>query len=173
MQVALKYMRNLCVPASDIPNWFVQAIPSFSSRKNRAIKGIIIGVVISLDQNTQDSFRHKLPAVVDIQAKILRQNDPIHTTTLHLTGVPETDQDQLHLCRYMDFSPLVSMLRDGDSIQIAKRDAPRFNGLALKKFGIHLVYENDDDIDDKDDEETLDEAHQSVSKKLAKFIGSL
>ncbi|KAK1553240.1 hypothetical protein Q3G72_031426 [Acer saccharum] len=172
-KVALKYLRNLSVPGSEIPNWFVQEIPCFASHKNRDIKGIIIGVVVSLDQSTHDAFRDKLPAIVDIQAKILRLDDPIFTTTLYLMGVPETDEDQLYLCRYVDFSPLVLLLQDGDKIQIATRERPYFHGLKLKKYGIHLVFENDDDIDDNDDEESLDESQQSVSVKLAKFIGSL
>ncbi|TXG56401.1 hypothetical protein EZV62_017714 [Acer yangbiense] len=172
-KVALKYLRNLSVPGSEIPNWFVQEIPCFASHKNREIKGIIIGVVVSLDQSTRDAFRDKLPAIVDIQAKILRLDDPIFTTTLYLMGVPETDEDQLYLCRYVDFTPLVLLLQDGDKIQIARREIPYFHGLKLKKYGIHLVFENDDDIDDNDDEESLDESQQSVSMKLAKFIGSL
>ncbi|KAL5761916.1 hypothetical protein ACOSP7_018180 [Xanthoceras sorbifolium] len=172
-KVALKYLRNLSVPGSEIPNWFVQEIPRFACRKNRAIKGIIIGVVVSLDQSIHDDFRNKLPAIVDIQAKILRLDDPIYTTTLYLMGVPETDEDQLYLCRYVDFSQLVLLLQDGDKIQIATRERPYFNGLKLKKYGIHLVFENDDDTDDNDDEESLHESQQSVSMKLAKFIGSL
>ena len=88
-------------------------------------------------------------------------------------GVPETDENQLHLCRFVDFNQLVLLLQDADKIQIATRERPYFNGLKLKKYGIHLVFENDDDIDDNDDKESLDESQQSVSMKLAKFIGSL
>lgn len=174
MQVALKHLFNLSVPGSILPDWFVQQIPRFSNPRNREIKGIIIGVVVSLDQQARDSFRDKLPATVDIQAKIFRLDDPkpIHYTTLKLIGVPDTNEDQLYLCRYQEFHGLVFMLKEGDKIQIAMRETPYFNGLILKKYGIHLIFEYDDDNDD-DDEESLDESQQSVSWKLAKFIGSL
>ncbi|KAK1548846.1 hypothetical protein Q3G72_021461 [Acer saccharum] len=165
-KVALKYLRNLSVPGSEIPNWFVQEIPCFASHKNREIKGIIIGVVISLDQSTHDAFGDKLPAIVDIQAKILRLGDPIYTTVLYLMGVPETDEDQLYLCRYVDFTPLVFLLQDGDKIQITTREIPIFHGLKLKKYGIHLVFENDDDIDDNNGEEFLDESQRLVLDQL-------
>ncbi|EEF42237.1 leucine-rich repeat containing protein, putative [Ricinus communis] len=171
-KVALKRLLNLSMPGRVLPNWFVQEIPRFSTPKNLDIKGIIVGIVVSLDQQTSDRFRDELPAIVDVQAKICRLEDPIYTTTLKLRGVPNTDEDQLYLCRYFEFHSLVFMLKEGDKIQITVRERPYFNGLRLKKYGIHLIFENDDDIDDAD-EESLDESQWSVSWKLAKFIGSL
>ncbi|KAF8407994.1 hypothetical protein HHK36_007134 [Tetracentron sinense] len=161
LQVTLKHLRNLSVPGREIPDWFIQEVPSFSSRKNHDIKGVIICVVISLDQQKQDDFRDRVPAIVDIQAKILRENLPIFTTTLYLLGVPKTNEDQIYLCRYLDFNTLVFMLKDGDKIQVTMRNPPRFSGLELKKYGIHLVFEDDDDTDDDE---------QSISEKLAKFF---
>ncbi|WCJ21753.1 disease resistance protein (TIR-NBS-LRR class) putative [Euphorbia peplus] len=172
-KVALKRLFNLSIPGKVVPDWFVKEIPRFSTPKNRDIKGIIIGVVISLDQKTTDRFRDKLPAIVDIQAKVWRLHEPIYTTTLKLTGVPNTNEDQLYLSRYPDFRQLVLMVKEGDKLEIAMRETPYFHGLALKKYGIHLIFENDDDIDDEEDEESLDESHRSVSWLLAKFIGSL
>ncbi|KAF8407999.1 hypothetical protein HHK36_007139 [Tetracentron sinense] len=172
VKVTLKHIRNLSVPGSEIPDWCIQEVPSFSSRKNHDIKGVIICVVISLDQQKQDDFRDRVPAIVDIQAKILRENNPIFTTTLYLLGVPKTHEDQFYLCRYLNFNPLVFMLKDGDKIQVTMRNSPRFSGLELKKYGIHLVFEGDDDTDD-DEEESLDETQQSISEKLAKFFSSL
>lgn len=170
LQVALKHLRNLAVPASKIPSWFSKEIKSFSKPKNCDIKGIIIGVVVSLDQSNQD-MRNKLPALVDIQAKILRQNKQIFSTALYLLGVPDTDEDQLYLSRYMDFDSLVRMVRDGDEIKVEMTNQPYYKGLKLKKCGIHLVFENSDDIDC--DEGFLDESQWSVSEKLAKFFSSL
>lgn len=170
-KVALKHLQNLAVPASEIPSWFSQEIRSLSKPRNCDIKGVIIGVVISLDPHNQCTMRNKLPAVVDIQAKIVRLNEPIFTTTLHLKGVPNTDADQLHLCRYMEFKSLVHLLEEGDDIIITTRDKPHFEGLKLKKFGIHLIFENSDDIDC--DEGFLDKSQWSVSEKLARFFSSL
>lgn len=151
----------------------MQEIPCFANRKNYSIKGIIIGVVFSLDQSNQDTFRDKLPGNVDIRARIIRSDGSSYATVLDLRGVSNTDEDQLHLCRYADFSKLVKILKEGDKLQIETRETPYFNGLTLKKYGFHLVFENDDDFDEEDDEESLDEHQQSVSMKLVKFIGSL
>ncbi|KAF8407706.1 hypothetical protein HHK36_006841 [Tetracentron sinense] len=163
--VALKHLRNLSVPGSQIPNWFIQEVPSFSSRKSGDIKGLIICVVISLDQQKQDDFRYDPPAIVDIQAKILREDRLILTTTLYLSGVPKSHEDQLYFCRYLNSSPLVVLLKDGDKIHVTMRNPPLCTGLELKKYGIHLVFEDDD-------EESLDETPQSVSEKLANFFSS-
>ncbi|XP_027153974.1 disease resistance protein TAO1 [Coffea eugenioides] len=169
---ALRHIIYLCVPGTEIPSWFAPELPRFSIRKNLKLKAVIIGVVVSLDQQVEDNFRKKLPAIVDIQAKIIRLNDAIFTKTLYLLGVPDTDEDQLYLCRFHEFQQLVFMLEDGDKIAVTMRENPRFNGLKLKKHGIHLVFEGDDDYDEND-EELFDESHQSVSKKLANFFSSL
>ncbi|KAK9276464.1 hypothetical protein L1049_005997 [Liquidambar formosana] len=171
-KVALKHLSNLSVPGSEIPNWFVREIPSFSSRKNRDIKAVIIGVVVSFDQHSQDSFRDKASAIENVQAKIIRLDKPIFTTVLFSMEVPDTKEDQLYMCRCSKSRPIVFMLRDGDKIQVALRDDPNFKGFELKKYGIHLIFEDDDDIEE-DDEEWLDESQQSVSYKLAKFFNSL
>ncbi|XAR49155.1 hypothetical protein NMG60_11032249 [Bertholletia excelsa] len=159
-KVTLKHIRYLSVPGNKIPHWFVPEVPSLPSRRNRQLRGVIIGVV------------KKLPAIVDVQAKIIRQNDPIHTTTLYLMGVPNTDEDQLYLCRFQEYNPFVRMLQEGDQIKVAMRDRPYFSGLALKKYGMYLIFENEDDVD-CDDDELFDESQRSVTHKLAKFFSSL
>ncbi|KAJ0095932.1 hypothetical protein Patl1_16283 [Pistacia atlantica] len=68
-------------------------------------------VVFSLGQTKQEAFRDKLTGIVDIHAKIIRLDVTIYTTVLDLRGVPEIDEDQLHLCRYVDFGKLVLMLK--------------------------------------------------------------
>ncbi|KAI7979688.1 Disease resistance protein TAO1 [Camellia lanceoleosa] len=158
-----------------IPDWFVPEIPSFSTQKNRDLKGVIVAVVVSLDQQQQDDFRDKVPGLVDIQLKIFRPNEPayndepIHSTVLDLRGIPDTDEDHLYLCRFHDYNPFVRILKDGDKIQVAMRSPrPLFNGLELKKYGIYLVYENDDDIEDDDVE-----SQESVTERLSKFFSSL
>nr|GMC60868.1 disease resistance protein TAO1-like [Ipomoea batatas]GMC60880.1 disease resistance protein TAO1-like [Ipomoea batatas]GMD37936.1 disease resistance protein TAO1-like [Ipomoea batatas]GMD95631.1 disease resistance protein TAO1-like [Ipomoea batatas] len=168
----LRHMRYLGIPGSEIPEWLVQELPSFSPRKNRNLKGVLIGVVVSLDQDVQDSFRDKVPVIMDVQARIIRQGQAILTTTLNLSGVPDTNDDQLYLCRFHETNNLVFMLQEGDKLQVAMREPPRFRGLELKKYGMCLVYEYEDDLDERD-EELFDESHQSVSKKLANFLNAL
>ncbi|OVA19723.1 Leucine-rich repeat [Macleaya cordata] len=176
--VALKKFNNLSVPGSEIPKWFVREVPSFSNRKNREIRDVIICVVISLSvqqQNQQDDLSGKLPlpAIVDIQAEILRGKRSMHTVGLELRGIPDSDEDQIYLCRFLHYTPFVLDLQEGDRIQVTVRNPPVFQGLQLKKYGIHLVFEDDDDADVDDDEESLDEAEQSVSEKLRRFFCSL
>ncbi|KAI7994418.1 Disease resistance protein TAO1 [Camellia lanceoleosa] len=168
-------LTTLSLDGKKIPDWFVPEIPSFSTQKNRDLKGVIVAVVVSLDQQQQDDFRDKVPGLVDIQLKIFRPNEPayndepIHSTVLDLRGIPDTDEDHLYLCQFHDYNPFVRILKDGDKIQVAMRSPrPLFNGLELKKYGIYLVYENDDDIEDDDVE-----SQESVTERLSKFFRSL
>ncbi|KAK4358173.1 hypothetical protein RND71_023783 [Anisodus tanguticus] len=62
---SLRHMKYLCVPGSDLPDWFIQEVPNVSTRKHCDIKGVIIGIVLSLDQQVEDNFRNKVPAIVD------------------------------------------------------------------------------------------------------------
>ncbi|XP_010251791.1 PREDICTED: TMV resistance protein N-like [Nelumbo nucifera] len=175
-KVALRHIRNLSLPGSDIPHWFVQESLNFSSRRNRKIRNVIICVVISLDQQLQDDFREAEIVIPDVIASILREPGPrsIFNTALNLQGIPKTHEDQIYLCRYPDCNPLVSLLEDGDRIQVKMRDPPFIGGLQLKKYGTHLVFEDDDDYDYGDDDaEPSHESQLSVSEKLAKFFRSL
>ncbi|WMV28561.1 hypothetical protein MTR67_021946 [Solanum verrucosum] len=167
---SLRHMQYLCVPGDDLPDWFIHEVPNFSTRKHRDLKAVIIGIVLSLDQQVEDNFRHQVPAIVDIQATFTTPGDakPKHTKTLKLLGVPDTDEDQLYLCRFQEHS-FTLMLKEGDRLQVVVRECPRFNGLKLKKHGMHLVFENDDDFDNND-EDLFDESQQSVSRKLANFF---
>ncbi|KAK2636333.1 hypothetical protein Ddye_031125 [Dipteronia dyeriana] len=169
-KVHLKKLNNLSMPGSKIPSWLSQEV-TFSKHKNREIKGVIIAVVVSVNNEIPYHLRHQDPAIVDIRAMILAQNKPKFTTTLNLLGVPKTNKDQVHLCRYPAFNPLVSMLKDGYKIQVVLQNPPVLKGVELKKCGIYLVFENDDDYDG--DEESLNENQLSVSTKLTKFFGSL
>ncbi|KAK4841479.1 hypothetical protein QYF36_005123 [Acer negundo] len=169
-KVHLKKLNNLSMPGSEIPSWFSQEV-TFSKHKNREIKGVIIAVVVSVNNEIPDDLRYELPSIVDIHAKILAQNKIRLTTALNLLGVPKKNQDHVHLCRYPAWHPLVSMLKDGYKIQVVLQNPPFLKGVELKKCGIYLVFENDDDYDG--DEESLDENQLSVSAKLAKFFGSL
>ncbi|KAH0754010.1 hypothetical protein KY290_024280 [Solanum tuberosum] len=167
---SLRHMQYLCVPGDDLPDWFIHEVPNFSTRKHRDLKAVIIGIVLSLDQQVEDNFRHQVPAIVDIRATFTTPGDakPKHTKTLYLLGVPDTDEDQLYLCRFQEHS-FTLMLKEGDRLQVVVRECPCFNGLKLKKHGMHLVFENDDDFDNND-EDLFDESQQSVSRKLANFF---
>ncbi|KAA8529497.1 hypothetical protein F0562_033704 [Nyssa sinensis] len=86
-KVALKHLKYFSLPGNKIPDFFYEEIPEFSSRKNLELKAVIIGVVVSLDQQQTDSYRDKVPAIVDIQAKITRLNQAnIHYYTLLIGG---------------------------------------------------------------------------------------
>ncbi|PON53731.1 TIR-NBS-LRR-like protein [Trema orientale] len=167
---SFRKIRNLSMPGSKIPDWFSQDVVTFSERKNRPIKGVIVGVVVSLNHQIQDDLRDQLPGIVDIQAKILKQDFPIFTTALNLGGVPNRSEDQVHLCRYSDHHPLVTQLKNGYKIFVTKREPPYMKGVELKKWGLYLIYEGDDDYEG--DEESLSGSQQSISEKLVKFFGT-
>ena len=99
------------MPGSKIPSWFSQEV-IFSKRKNRERKGVIIAVVVSVNNEISDELKNQLPAIGDIRAKILAGNKPRLTTALYLLGVPKTNQEQVHLCRYPACHPVVSMLKE-------------------------------------------------------------
>ncbi|XP_058193287.1 disease resistance protein RPV1-like isoform X1 [Rhododendron vialii] len=171
-KLALKYMFNLSVPGSEIPDWFTPDVICYLKPKNRVIKAVIVCAVVSINHQIPDDLRDQLPFVAGIEIRILRENDlkPIYTTVPRLLGVPKNDEDHFYLCRYPDFRPLVLCLQEGDKIQVARRNPPVVKGVQLKKCGIHLVFEHDDDYDG--DENWLHESQQSVSQKLATFVGS-
>ncbi|XP_024196893.1 disease resistance protein RPV1 isoform X2 [Rosa chinensis] len=166
----LRKIRNLSMPGSKIPDWFSQEMVTFSKRENRPLKSVILCVVVSLNHQTPDDTREEFPAVVDIQAQILILDSPTFTTTLVLSGVPNTNEDQFHLCRYPTDHPLVSQLKDGYKIHVMRREPPHRKGVELKKWGLYLIYEGDDDYEG--DEESLNESQQSLSEQLANFFSS-
>ncbi|XVF07073.1 hypothetical protein REPUB_Repub06bG0105900 [Reevesia pubescens] len=170
-KIYLKNLRNLSMPGSKIPDWFSQDVISFSSQNNRDLKGVIIAVVVSLNHHIPDELRYQLPAVVDILAQVVNVDKAIFTTSLYLMGVPKTNEDHVHLCRYPADHPLVSMLNDGFKIKVTRQNPPIVKGVELKKAGIYLVFEDDDDFEG--DEESLEESQQTVSERLAKFFSSL
>lgn len=168
LQVALKKLNNLSIPGSEIPHWLTQEVVRFSKRKNFVLKGIIIGIVVSVNRQKPNDLRDQLPILYGIHAKILRSDKLVFDTTMNLLGVPKTDEDQVYLCRYRHYNPLVFILEDGDVVEVSMPDMPQVKGVELKKSGIHFIFENDDDYDG--DEELLDETQLSVSQKLTKFI---
>ncbi|KAL1218973.1 Disease resistance protein RPV1 [Cardamine amara subsp. amara] len=167
-KASLKKMRNLSLPGNRIPDWLAQGPLTFSAQPNRELRGVILAVVVALNQETGDDYKET--AVVEVQAQILKLDLALFTHTLHLYGVPRTSNDQLHICRYSAPHSMVKMLKDGYTIQVIKREPPIKQGVELKMHGIHLVYEGDDDLKGK--EKCLTEAQQSVSKKLANFFSS-
>ena len=159
------------MPGSKIPDWFSREVVRIPERKNLMIKGVIICVVVSLDLQIQDDLRDQDPIIAGIEAILVKMNKPLYTIMLELKGVPKTHEDHLYLCRFPDHRPIVSKLKGGYEISIIEHDPPIIKGLKLKKYGIHLVYEDEDDYDG--DEESLDESQLSISEKLSKFFSSL
>ncbi|KAK6160095.1 hypothetical protein DH2020_003476 [Rehmannia glutinosa] len=168
-KVALRNLNSLSIPGSEIPDWFTRDEVCFSKRKHHQVKSVIIAVIISINPQVPDNSRLTLPVIADVEAKILRLNKPVFSTALDLKGASSTEEDQLYLCRYPQCHPLVSILDDGDKIKVIRRDPPFDEGVVLKRCGICVVYENDDDYDGEED--GLDESLQTVSQRLTTFIG--
>ncbi|XP_059446014.1 disease resistance protein RPV1-like [Corylus avellana] len=169
-KVCLRNMRTLGMPGRKIPDWFSQGAVPFLERKNRKIKGVLVGVVVSLDHQIPDDLRDELPSIPCIRANISNLNKNLFSTMPELTGVPKTHDDHIYLVRYPDCHPLVSKLKEGYEIQVTKQDPPYIKGVEVKQCGLCLIFEGDDDYEG--DEESLDETHLSISEKLAKFFGS-
>ncbi|CAE5958418.1 unnamed protein product [Arabidopsis arenosa] len=167
-KASLKMLRNLSLPGNRVPDWFSQGPVTFSAQPNRELRGVILAVVVARNHEIGDDYQK--PNVVGVQAQILKLDLPLFTHTLHLSGVPRTSDDQLHICRYSAFHPMVTMLKDGYTIQVIKRNPPMEKDVELKMHGIHLVYEGDDDFPDKED--TITETYLTVSQKLANFFSS-
>lgn len=95
MQAALRILRNLSMPGSNLPPWLTQKVVRFSEHKNLMIRAIIIGIVVSVDQHIQNDLRDQLPVLYGIYAKIFRSNMPVFTSAMYLLGVPKTHEDQV------------------------------------------------------------------------------
>ncbi|KAJ1427770.1 Leucine-rich repeat, typical subtype [Sesbania bispinosa] len=169
-KVALTNLENLSMPGARLPEWFSGQTVSFSKPKNLELKGVIIGVIFSINHNIPNIMRDKMPGMLDVQANVLKQGKTIFRTVLNIRGVPRTDEEHIHLCRYQDYHQLVAFLRDADTFCVTMRSPPFDKGLELKKCGVHLIFEGDDDYDG--DEESLDKGLQSVSERLAKFFNT-
>ncbi|CAA7027825.1 unnamed protein product [Microthlaspi erraticum] len=167
LQVSSKIMRNLSLPGNRIPDWFSQGPVTFSAQRNRELKGIIIAVVVALNKETRADYM--LPDVIGVQAQILKLGVLLHAHTLHLSRVPRTNDDQLHIFQFSALHPLVTVLKDGYTLVI-KRVTPFKQGVELKMHGIHLVYDGEDDS--KSNERLLTETQLSVPQKLGNFFSS-
>ncbi|KAK9675714.1 hypothetical protein RND81_11G025800 [Saponaria officinalis] len=165
--VTLRNLTNLSVPGCEIPDRFTQEAVNFTPQRNLAIKNVMVAVVISVDVQKLGDIYAKLPNIMGIQAQILRQNTSIFSTTLNLAGVPKTVEDQLYLCRFKSYNPMVLLLKGGDIIQMTQKFEAA-DGVELKKWGIFLVFENDDDYEG--DEDSLPLTQQSVTQRLARFF---
>ncbi|EEF42235.1 hypothetical protein RCOM_0699250 [Ricinus communis] len=163
----LSNIYNTSIPGSKIPDWYSQQVISFSEGENRDITAVIVCAVISLNHEILD----ELPVVPAIQTRILKLNKPIVNFTLPLLGVPKTNEEQIHLCRFPRSHQLVSGWKTGYKLEVREHNPPISRGVELKKCGISPGYENDDDW--VGDEESLDETQQSASEKLAKFFNSM
>lgn len=169
IQVAVKNLDNFSIPGSEIPSWFTPSEVHFSKHENNEIKAVIIAIVVSVNCAEPDELRDELPVLANVIAKIVRAKRAVFTTNMYLAGVPTTPEDQVYICRYQDYHQLVSFLEDGDVIQVGLGNLP-ITGIELKKCGIHLVHESDDDYEGN--EESLDESQQSVSERLTRFYGA-
>ncbi|TKY58563.1 TMV resistance protein N [Spatholobus suberectus] len=171
-KVALRNFQNLSMPGGKLPEWFSGQTVSFSKPKNLELKGVIVGVVLSINHNIDipNMKRDRMPSVIDVLANVLKLGKSPFSTTLNIRGVPRTDEEHIHLCRFHDYHQLIAFLKDADTFCVSKRNPPFDKGLELKKCGVHLIFEGDDDYDG--DEGSLDKGLQSVSEKLANFFNT-
>ncbi|XP_061367705.1 disease resistance protein RPV1-like [Gastrolobium bilobum] len=171
-KVALRNLQNLSMPGSRLPEWFSGQTVPFSKPKNLELKGVIVGVILSINHNINipNITRDQMPGVIDVQVNVLKLDKPIFSTVLNIRGVPRTDEEHIHLCRYQDYHQLIAFLKDADTLSVTMRNPPFDKGLEMKKCGVHLIFEGDDDYDGE--EESLDKGLQSVSEKLAKFFNT-
>jgi len=160
------------MPGAKLPEWFSGQTVSFSKPKNLELKGVIVGVILSINHDIDIPFmkRDDMPGVIDVQANVLKLGKTIFSTALNIRGVPRTDEEHIHLCRYHDYHQLIAFLKDGDTFCVTKRNPSFDKGLELKKCGVHLIFEGDDDYDGV--EESLDRGLLSVSEKLANFFNN-
>ncbi|KAK7362126.1 hypothetical protein VNO77_04227 [Canavalia gladiata] len=171
-KVALRNLQNLSMPGGRLPEWLSRQTVRFSKPKNLELKGAIVGVIISINHNIDipNMNRDHMPVVIDVQANVLKLGKPLFSTTLNICGVPRTDEEHIHLCRFHDYHQLIAFLKDSDTFCVSRRNPPFDVGLEVKKCGVHLIFEGDDDYDG--DEESLDKGLQSVSEKLANFFNN-
>ncbi|KAK2354295.1 disease resistance protein (TIR-NBS-LRR class) [Trifolium repens] len=166
-KVALRNFQNLSLPGTKLPEWFSGKTVSFSKHKNLELTSVVVGVIFSINRNNMEN---QIPEVVDVQAKVLKLGNPIFSSVLYIGGVPRTDEKQIHLRRFKYYHPLVNLLKDADTVCVTKRNPPFDERLELKKCGIHLIFEGDDDYEG--DEGSLDKGQQSVSERLARFFNT-
>ncbi|KFK44611.1 hypothetical protein AALP_AA1G281200 [Arabis alpina] len=137
-KVSLKMLQNLSLPGNRIPDWFSQGPVRFSAQPNRELRGVILAVVVALNHETKD---YQLPSVVEIQAQILKLDRAILTHTLYLCGVPITSNDQLHICRYPAFDPMVTKLKDGNDGASSPNSIPKMETVAVSRPGSRLRFD--------------------------------
>ncbi|XP_047319897.1 disease resistance protein RPV1-like [Impatiens glandulifera] len=161
-------LEHLSIPGCEIPSWFGPEVINFTKKHNNPIKAIIIAVIVCVKQ---EQLIHDLPVIPGILARIVRVNiGPVFTKTLEFRVPKELDKDHLCIYKYLMYSPLVSMLIDGDKIDVVLKNPPPAQGVELKGCAIKLVFEGDDYH--IGDERFLDESQQSVSKRLVNFLQS-
>ncbi|KOM28221.1 hypothetical protein LR48_Vigan511s004400 [Vigna angularis] len=171
-KVALRNLQNLSMPGSKLPEWFTGQTVSFSKRKNLELKSVLVGVIISINHSIDipNMKRDDMPGLIDVEANVLKGGRTLFRTVLNICGVPRTDEEHMHLCRFHDYHQLVAFLKDADTFSVSKSNPPFDTGLELRKCGVYLIFEGDDDYDGG--EESLDTGLQSVSEKLAKFFST-
>ncbi|GAU12304.1 hypothetical protein TSUD_252540 [Trifolium subterraneum] len=170
-KVALRNFQNLSMPGTKLPEWFSAKTVSFSKRKNLELTSVVVGVIVSINHNIDIPIkREEMPCIIDVEASVFKLGKQIFNTTLNIQGVPRTNVDHIHLCRFQNYHQLVAFLKDADTFSVTTRSPPFDKGLKLKKCGVHLIFEGDDDYEGE--EESIDIGLQSVSERLARFFNT-
>ena len=63
------------MPGGKLPEWFSGQTVCFSKPKNLELKGVIVGVVLSINHNIDipNMNRDYMPGVMDVKANVLKQ----------------------------------------------------------------------------------------------------
>ncbi|CAJ2633320.1 unnamed protein product [Trifolium pratense] len=170
-KVALRNFQYLSMPGTKLPEWFSAGTVSFSKRKNLDLTSVVVGAIVSINHNIDMPIkREEMPCIIDVEANVFKLGKRIFNTTLNIHGMPRTNVDHIHLCRFQNYHQLVAFLKDADTFCVTTRSPPFDKGLKLKKCGVHLIFEGDDDYEGE--EESLDIGLQSVSERLARFFNT-
>ncbi|XP_045795186.1 disease resistance protein RPV1 isoform X2 [Trifolium pratense] len=170
-KVALRNFQNLSMPGTKLPEWFSAGTVSFSKRKNLDLTSVVVGAIVSINHNIDMPIkREEMPCIIDVEANVFKLGKRIFNRTLNIHGMPRTNVDHIHLCRFQNYDQLVAFLKDADTFCVTTRSPPFDKGLKLKKCGVHLIFEGDDDYEGE--EESLDIRLQSVSERLTRFFNT-
>lgn len=163
------------MPGTILPKWFQGKSVSLSKLKKGKITGLIIGIILSINNNAPSELQVGLSGEVDndIKANVLKLGKNIYSSMLELRGLPRTNEEHIYLCRFPDYHKLIPCLKHGDTFCVTKENGLVVKRLELKKCGVHLIFEGDDEDNDGDEELPMDRRRpHCVSEKLATFFNT-
>ncbi|KAF8035418.1 hypothetical protein BT93_C1448 [Corymbia citriodora subsp. variegata] len=108
------------MPWSEIPDWVNEEEVSYTVQENSPLKAVRIGVVLFIASDFPRIFEGSYSHNCGYSRK--RYYTPISSTALPLKGVPKLEEDQVHLCQFLDFYSLFSKMKEEHKCQVAKQN---------------------------------------------------